>query len=147
MAQALSWIDPSPQQRGMRRGLHGLYNASSPPHVTGDPVWWDQEVSAPSLPALQHDTRSAGRDLGALTTYLTPTVNMLRKGFPCTQPTSIRRPARDGTASAWAPVSPGPHCAYSGFLRSPLGTQILGRSSDLRSLRFQGWERRTASYA
>lgn len=99
----------------------------------------------PALPEACH-LLCWGRDLGALATYLTPTVNMLRKGFPCTQPTSIRRPARDQTASAWAPVSPVLRCAYSSFLRDSLGTQILGISSDLRSLTLQGRKRRTALY-
>lgn len=103
-------------------------------------------LSHPCL-ASAHHTLCWGRDLGALATYLTPIVNMLRRGFPCTQPTSIRRPARDRTASVWAPMSPVLHRAYSGFLRGPLGTQMLGLSSDLGSLKLQSWERRMASCA
>lgn len=54
----------------------------------------------PACPAVCHPL-CWEKGLGALTTNLTPIVNMLRRGLPCIQPTSIRRPARDGTASAW----------------------------------------------
>lgn len=120
------------------KGVSMFYTMHPLPHIPLEThLMGPRSVSPiPACPAVRHPLCWRGRDLGAFATYLTPIVNMLRRGFPCTQPTSIRRPARDRTASGWAPVSPVPQLCLQQLPEGPgpLGTQILGLSSDLRSL-------------